>query len=218
MNMKKLIKMAVLSLVMLVAMPVCAQDHLTPYGYDLKKNYSRENYVCWGYRVEPSFEDSYEIKCIRNASDQKYYLVMNEKKLEIDEELAYNIRTLFDVAVFSSTFLPEKSEIISAIETLKKGDARVGLIGMDGEIYYFYNNRHGASCWSPRSGNDAGLVAVGEALIISFKGNDVNVIKAKLTDIKNLTKAYIELLQEPYREYFTLRMDKKPERWWFDEY
>ena len=65
--MKKLIKMAVLSLVMLVAMPVCAQDHLTPYGYDLKKNYSRENYVCWGYRVEPSFEDSYEIKCIRNC-------------------------------------------------------------------------------------------------------------------------------------------------------
>ena len=80
--MKKLIKMAILSLVMLVAMPVCAQDHLTPYGYDWKKNYSRENYVCWGYRVEPSFEDSYEIKCIRNASEQKYYLVMNEKKLE----------------------------------------------------------------------------------------------------------------------------------------
>lgn len=215
--MKKLIKMAVLSLVMLVAMPVCAQDHLTPYGYDLKKNYSRENYVCWGYRVEPSFEDSYEIKCIRNASEQKYYLVMNEKKLEMDEELAYNIRTLFDVAVFSSTFLPEKDEMSSTLEAFKTGGVREIISVVDGKIYYFYNNHYGASC-GLRSGNYAGLVAVGEALIKSFKENDGNGIKAKLTDIKNLTKAYIELLQEPYREYFTLRMDKKPEMWWFYEY
>lgn len=216
MNMKKLIKMAVFSLVMLVAMHVCAQDHLTPYGYDGVKNYSRENYVCWGFRVEFSLEDIYEIKCIRNDSEQKYYLVMNEKKLEMDEELAYNIRTLFDVAVLSSTFLPEKSEMSSTLEVFKTGGFRVHEIGLDGQTFYFYNNLHGASCWSPGSGNNVGMVAVGMALINA--SNDVNGIKAKLTDIKNLTKAYIELLQEPYREYFTLRMDKKPEGWWYCEY
>ena len=217
--MKQIMKMAVLGLAVLLSMPVSAQNRLHPYGYDYMRNFSRLNYICWGYRVEPSFDANYEIKCIRNSEDRKFYVTMfndMQKKQEIDEEQAYQIRTLFDVAVFSSTYLPESVEY--ALWSLKTGDARIVEDGLDGENYYFYNNRYGAYCWSPYNGNNAELVKIGEALVNAFKDGDFSDVKFLSEDIVSLTKAYIEQLQEQYREYFTLRMEKKPQGWWSEEY
>lgn len=207
----KHLKLAVCGFLLVFALPACAQNRLTPYSYDWMRNFSRQNYVCWGYRVETSFDGNYEIRCIRNAEEQKYYLVMDDmqKKYEIDEELAYQLRTLFDVAVYSSGFLPES--IGSALEELKTGNAQIEESGMDGEMYYFYNNRYGACCWSPSGGNNLVLEKIGEALVYAFNGGGITF---QLSDIRKLTEAYIEQLQEQYREYFTLRMDKMPSRWW----
>ena len=77
----------------------------SPRNYDV---------VCWSTKVEPSFEESYEIQCVCNSQSMECRLelkVQNQTEphvLEIDEELAYQMRNLIDAAVYSASNLPDK--------------------------------------------------------------------------------------------------------------
>ena len=86
-------------------------------------------------------------------------------------------------------------------------------VGLDGTIYRFFNREHGAKCWSPGGGNNAALVAINQALYNAIGKKDVEIINSKLPEIKSLAKKYASLLQEPYREYYLLRIEKKPSEW-----
>ena len=85
--------------------------------------------------------------------------------------------------------------------------------GLDGTTYRFFNRQYGAKCWSPRNGNNAVLVAINQAMYDAIGKKDVEIINSKLSDIKSLAKKYASLLQDPYREYYLLRIDKKPANW-----
>jgi len=71
-------------------------------------------------------------------------------------------------------------------------------------------------CWSPGGGNNAALVAIVKAFYNAIGYKDTERISSKLEDIKNLTGKYASQLQDPYREYYLLRIDKKPANWVFD--
>lgn len=183
-----------------------------PRTYDVK---------CWSVREEPSFEESYEIQCIYNRQSEKCRLelkIQNQDEprvLEIDEDLAYQIKTLIDAAVYSASNLPDKRWMQEKLESFKSGNGGIAMVaGLDGTIYKFFNRQHGAKCWSPRGGNNAELVLVTKALYDAVGYKDIGKISSKLDDIKSLSKKYASLLQEPYREYYLLRIDKKPDNWW----
>ena len=225
MIMKQHFKLALAGIFLALALPVMSQDtdeHLKPSDYKGRNSY--ENVLCWGEKVRPSFSESYEIQCLYNRQSQKFRLelmVENQEKphvLDIDEELAYQLRTLFDVAVYSATNLPTKESIQFKMDMLKADDDRemISIFGVDGEGYYFYNTSYGAYCWSPSNGNNAGLVAIGGVIYNAIGYNDIEKIRAKLPQIKSLAKSYASLLQEPYREYYLLRIDKMPGNWWDD--
>lgn len=185
-----------------------------PRTYDIK---------CWSVKEEPSFEESYEIQCIYNRQSEKCRLelkIQNQDEprvLEIDEELAYQIKNLIDAAVYSASILPNKEWMQQKLDNLKSGEGVMAMVaGLDGTIYRFFNKSHGAKCWSPRGGNNAALVSVTKALYDAVGHNDIEKVSSKLEDIKSLTKKYASLLQEPYREYYLLRIDKKPANWVYD--
>lgn len=226
MTMNKILKPAVLGAILILSLPMIAQgtnEYLKPCDY--KGQFSRDNFVCWGTKMVPSFSESYEILCKRNSQTETYRLelmIQNQKEphiLDIDENLAYQIRTLIDAAVYSASNLPDKEWMQQNLDILKSGNGSsiIG-IGLDGENHYFCNRSYGAYCWSPSGGNNAALVSIGQAIYNAIAYKDPDRIKSRLNDIKSLTKNYASLLQEPYREYFLLRIDKKPERWWWSEY
>lgn len=225
MIMKQYFKLALAGLILALALPVMSQDtneYLKPNDYKGRNSY--ENVLCWGEKVMPSFSESYEIQCLYNRQSQKFRLelmVENQDKphvFEIDEELAYQLKTLFDVAVYSATNLPTKESIQLKLDMLKADEDRLMMrsAGFDGETYYFYNASYGAYCWSPRNGKNASLVAIGGVIYNAIGYKDIEKIRAKLPQIKSLAKSYASLLQEPYREYYLLRIDKMPRNWWDD--
>jgi hypothetical protein len=225
MIMKQHFKLALAGIFLALALPVMSQDtdeHLKPSDYTGNNSY--ENLLCWGQKVRPSFSENYEIQCLYNRQSQKFRLelmVENQEKphvLDIDEELAYQLRTLFDVAVYSATNLPTKESIQFKLDMLKADKDRIMInsMGLDGTTYYFYNTSYGACCWSPSNGNNAGLVAIGGVIYDAIGYNDIEKIRAKLPQIKSLTKSYASLFQEPYREYYLLRIDKMYRNWWED--
>ena len=178
---------------------------------------------CWSIKEEPSFEESYEIKCYFNRQSEKFrveMMVQNQQKphvLEIDEEVAYRLQTLIDAAVYSASNLPDKKWMQQKLDNLKSGDGvMASVVGLDGTFYKFFNRQYGAECWSPRDGNNAALVAIVKALYNAIGYKDVARINSKLEDIKTLTRNYASQLQDPYREYYLLRIDKKPVNWVFD--
>jgi hypothetical protein len=59
-------------------------------------------------------------------------------------------------------------------------------------------------------------VAIVKAFYNAIGYKDTERISSKLEDIKNLTGKYASQLQDPYREYYLLRIDKKPANWVFD--
>jgi len=183
----------------------------SPRNYDV---------VCWSTKVEPSFEESYEIQCVCNSQSLECRLelkVQNQTEphvLEIDEELAYQIRNLIDAAVYSANNLPEKQWMQQKLDILKSGEGVMAVVaGVDGTTYRFFNRQYGAKCWSPRSGNNAALVSINQAMYNAIGKKDVELINSKLSDIKSLAKKYASLMQDPYREYYLLRIDKKPANW-----
>jgi hypothetical protein len=185
-----------------------------PRTYDTK---------CWSIREEPSFEESYEIQCIYNRQSEKFRLelmVQNQQNphvLDIDEETAYRMQTLIDAAVYSASNLPDKEWMQQKLDNLKSGDGvMASVVGLDGTTYKFFNRRYGAKCWSPGGGNNAALVAIVKAFYNAIGYKDTERISSKLEDIKNLTGKYASQLQDPYREYYLLRIDKKPANWVFD--
>jgi hypothetical protein len=185
-----------------------------PRTYDTK---------CWSIREEPSFEESYEIQCIYNRQSEKFRLelmVQNQQNphvLDIDEETAYRMQTLIDAAVYSASNLPDKEWMQQKLDNLKSGDGvMASVVGLDGTTYKFFNRRYGAKCWSPGGGNNAALVAIVKALYNAIGYKDIEGISSKLEDIKNLTGKYASQLQDPYREYYLLRIDKRPANWVFD--
>jgi hypothetical protein len=244
---RKSFKLAACGLMLTLAMPVMGQgtdEYLQPCdvtfkvvamgggnifddpeGFDnqmkaIRNNSSTYDIKCWATKVEPSFEESYEIQCIYNRQSQKCRLelkIQNQQDphvMEIDEELAYQIKNLFDAAVYSASNLPDKKWMQQKLDNLKSGNG--GMIvaaGLDGTTYRFYNRTLCARCWSPRGGNNAALVAIGNALYDAIGHQDIKRIESKLEDIKNLTRKYASLLQDPYREYYLLRIDKKPSGW-----
>jgi hypothetical protein len=225
MIMKQHFKLALAGIFLALTLPVMSQDadeHLKPSDYT--GNYSYENTLCWGEKVRPSFSESYEIQCLYNRQSQKFRLelmVENQDKphvLDIDEGLAYQLSTLFDVAIYSATNLPTKESIQFKLDMLKADKDRImmNIMGVDGEGYYFYNKSYGAYCWSPSNGNNVGLVAIGGVIYDAIGYKDIEKISAKLPQIKSLAKSYASLLQEPYREYYLLRIDKMPGNWWND--
>lgn len=225
MIMKQHFKLALAGIFLALALPVMSQDtdeHLKPRDYKGRKSY--ENVLCWGEKVMPSFSESYEIQCLYNRQSQKFRLelmVENQDKphvLDIEEELAYQLRTLFDAAVYSATNLPSKESMQEKLDILKSDKDGVieYIVGLDGSEYYFYNKSYGAYCWSPGKGNNAGLVAIGGVIYNAIGYNDIEKIRAKLPQIKSLAKSYASLLQEPYREYYLLRIDKMYRNWWDD--
>ena len=178
---------------------------------------------CWIIREEPSFVEGYEIKCYFNRQSEKFrveMMVQNQQKphvLEIDEEVAYRMQTLIDAAVYSASNLPDKKWMQQKLDNYNSGNVvEFSVIGEDGTFYKFFNRQYGAQCWSPRDGNNAALVAILKALYNAIGYKDVARINSKLEDIKTLTRNYASLLQNPYREYFLLRIDKKPANWVFD--
>ena len=177
--------------------------------------------VCWGEKVAPSFEESYEIQCIRDYGSESYCLQLtvenqdNPYVLEIDDTLAYQIGTLFDAAVYSASYLPAKEWMQSKVSTIKAGGSLLTAVGVDGTTFNFFNYSYGAQCWSPRDGNNARLVSVGRALYDAIAHKDLEPVKAMLPEIKSLTESYASLLQDPYREYFLLRIDMKPGGFWW---
>lgn len=224
--MNKIFKPAVLGAILILSLPIVAQgttEYLKPCDY--KGQFSRDNLVCWGTKTVPSFSESYEILCKRNSQTETYRLelmIQNQKEqhvLDIDEDLAYQIRTLIDVAVYSASNLPDKNWMQQSLDILKSGNgSNIISMGLDGENHYFCNRSYGAYCWSPRSGNNATLVSIEQAIYNAIAYKDPDRIKSRLNDIKSLTRNYALLLQEPYQEYFLLRIDKKPENWWWSEY
>lgn len=248
---KKVFKLAISSLMLTFAMPAMSQgtdEYLQPCDITLPKYeavYSGnifedpegfENQMkairnnprtydteCWSIREEPSFEESYEIKCYFNRQSENFRLEMmvqnqqNPHVLEIDEESAYRIQTLIDAAVYSASNLPDRKWMQQKLDILKSGDGVMALlVGLDGTFYKFFNRQYGAKCWSPKGGNNAALVSVVKAIYNAIGYKDTERIKTKLDDIKSLTRKYASLLQEPYREYYLLRIDKKPANWVFD--
>ena len=175
---------------------------------------------CWSIREEPSFEESYEIQCVCNSQSMECRLelkVQNQTEphvLEIDEELAYQMRNLIDAAVYSASNLPEKQWIQQKLDILKSGEGVMAMVaGLDGTTYRFFNRQYGAKCWSPRNGNNAALVSINQGMYDAIGKKDIEIINSKLSDIKSLAKKYASLLQNPYREYYLLRIDKKPANW-----
>ena len=119
---RKSFKLAACGLMLTLAMPVMGQgtdEYLQPCdvtfkvvamgggnifddpeGFDnqmkaIRNNSSTYDIKCWATKVEPSFEESYEIQCIYNRQSQKCRLelkIQNQQDphvMEIDEELAY---------------------------------------------------------------------------------------------------------------------------------
>lgn len=245
---RKSFKLAVSSLMLALAMPVMSQEtneYLQPCDKPLPKytmvwsgnmledpeGFQKQmeeimkaprNYdvVCWSTKVEPSFEESFEIQCVCNRESKECRLelkVQNQTEphvLEIDEDLAYQIRNLIDAAVFSASNLPDKQWMQQKLDNLKTGNGGMIMVaGLDGTTYRFFNRQYGAKCWSPRNGNNAALVAINQAMYDAIGKKDVEIINSKLPEIKSLAKKYASLLQEPYREYYLLRIEKKPSEW-----
>lgn len=244
--MKHSARFAAFALFAVMTVPAFAQrtdEHLKPSDYKGKrqeikfvsidisamKDYKpkvRED-VCWGEKVSPSFEESYEIQCKYNPESKLFRLelmVENQDKphtLEIDSDLAYHIGTLIDAAVFSASNLPAKGWMQQRIDALKdpNGGSMLMGIGLDGTTFHFFNFNYGAQCWSPGSGNNKELVSIGEALYDAIAHQDLEPVRALLPKIKSLAGSYASLLQDPYREYFMLRLDRKPDgkwSWWRD--
>lgn len=221
--MRKLFKLAVFCFASALALPVVSQEtdeFLKPSSYKAKS--TRQIVLCWGEKVTPSFSESYEIKCLRYESSMRFCLelkksgVQNADILDIDESLAYQIGTMIDAAVYSSSNLPDKEWISQKLEMLKADDQKsmVMSVGLDGTTYNFYNKNYGASCWTPHGGNNAALVALGSVIYDAIINKDVDKIKSQLPQINSLTRSYASLMPEPYREYYLLRIDKKPYNWW----
>ena len=106
------------------------------------------------------------------------------------------------------------AELQTKLDILKSGEGVMAMVaGLDGTTYRFFNRQYGAKCWSPRNGNNAALVAINQAMYDAIGKKDVEIINSKLSDIKSLAKKYASLLQDPYREYYLLRIDKKPANW-----
>ena len=225
--MNRFIKLAILGLTMTLALPVLAQrtsDYLKPSDYKGRIQRDGDFLLCWGEKVDPSFAESYEIQCWCNNKTNEFRIqlkVQNQEDLhvlDIDEELAYQIRTLIDAAVYSATNLPDKEWMQMRLEALKSDKATATVVGLDGTTFRFYNRSCGASCWSPGAGNNAALVKIYDAIYDAIGHKDIERIKAKLPDIKSLTTKYASLLQDPYKEYFILRIDKRSEGWVWAEY
>ena len=103
--MNKSFKLAVIGLMLTLALPVMSQrtnEYLKPCDYKGKISRSGDNVLCWGEKVEPSFAESYEIQCWCNTKTNEFSLkltVQNQQDphvLIIDEDMAYQIRTLID--------------------------------------------------------------------------------------------------------------------------
>ena len=106
------------------------------------------------------------------------------------------------------------AELQTKLDILKSGEGVMAMVaGLDGTTSRFFNRQYGAKCWSPRNGNNAALVAINQAMYDAIGKKDVEIINSKLSDIKSLAKKYASLLQDPYREYYLLRTDKKPANW-----
>ena len=231
---KRVFKLAVSGLMLTLAMPVMSQgtdEYLQPCDITLPKY---EAVYSGNIFEDPEgFENqmkairnnprTYEIKCYFNRQSEKFRLEMmvqnqqNPHVLEIDEESAYRIQTLIDAAVYSASNLPDRKWMQQKLDILKSGDGvMASLVGLDGTFYKFFNRQYGAKCWSPKGGNNAALVSVVKAIYNAIGYKDTERIKTKLDDIKSLTRKYASLLQEPYREYYLLRIDKKPANWVFD--
>ena len=248
---KRVFKMAVSGLMLTLALPVMSQgtnDCLQPCDITLPKveavfsgnifedREGFENQIksmmnnprtydteCWSIREEPSFEESYGIKCFYNRQSEKYrveLMVQNQQNphvLEIGEELAYRMQTLIDAAVYSASNLPDRKWMQQKLDVLKTGEGGVvSVVGLDGTFYKFFNRKYGAKCWSPDGGNNAALVAIVKALYNAIGYKDIERIDSKLEAIKDLTRKYASLMQDPYREYYLLRIDKKPANWVFE--
>lgn len=222
--MNKSFKLAVIGLMLTLALPVMSQrtnEYLKPCDYKGKISRSGDNVLCWGEKVEPSFAESYEIQCWCNTKTNEFSLkltVQNQQDphvLIIDEDMAYQIRTLIDAAVFSATNLPDKEWMKMELEALKNGTGNISSVGLDGTTFRFYSRNYGAYCWSPHDGNNAALENLFDVIYKAIGYKDIERIKSKLDDIKSLTRKYASLLQDPYREYYLLRIDKKPNNWWW---
>lgn len=199
---------------MLMVLPLNAQitstDHLLPSDY--KSQYEQGRVTCWGHKIEPSFIEGYEIRCIYVQNVKTFQLELkidhhdNVHILPIDEKLAFDLFKLIDAAVKSSSHLPDKEWTAEAIDSLKKGkDPLSYWIGEDGANYYFCNYNQGAYCWSPDCGNNETLVKIGTVLYEAIVENDLGKISEQQKLISSLTKAYIEQMPAPYQEFYTLR-------------
>lgn len=220
--MKRLIQ--ALFVCMLMVQPVKAQitstDHLLPCDY--KCNYEQGRVNCWGYKIEPSFAEGYEIRCIYLHKEQTFQLELNidhqDKThiLPIDEKMAFDLFKLIDAAVKSSSYLPDKEWAVEAIESLKNGKNLIlDWMGEDGELHYFCNNDQGAYCWSPASGNNDALVKIGSVLYAAIVEKDLGKISEQQKLISSLTKAYIEQMPASYREFYTLRNQMEDNSGWW---
>lgn len=221
-NMKRFLQ--IISLCLFVYMPMMAQetsdDRLLPSEHADK--YEKGRVTCWGHSVDPSFAEGYEVRCIYLQNSKNFQLelkIENQDKfhiLPIDEELAFEVYKLIDAAVRSSNYLPDKEWTVEAIESLKNGKSSfASSIGEDGTFYYFFNHENGAYCWSPEKGNNRALVKIGQVLYDAVANKDLGMIREQLKLINSLTKAYIEEMPEPYREFFILRnQTKNPTGWW----
>lgn len=244
--MKHSARFAAFALFAVMTVPAFAQrtdEHLKPSDYKGKREEiklvsidisSMRDYkpkvredVCWGEKVSPSFEESYEIQCKYNPESNLFRLelmVENQDKphtLEIDSDLAYHIGTLIDAAVFSASNLPAKGWMQQRVDALKDPNGGSMLMGidLDGTVFNFFNCNYGAWCWSPGGGNNRELVSIGVALYDAIAHQDLEPVRALLPKIKSLTGSYASLLQDPWREYFMLRLDRNPDEkwsWWRD--
>lgn len=244
--MKHSARFAAFALFAVMTVPAFAQrtdEHLKPSDYKGKREEikivsidisSMRDYkpkvredVCWGEKVSPSFEESYEIQCKYNPESKLFRLelmVENQDKphtLEIDSDLAYHIGTLIDAAVFSASNLPAKGWMQQRVDALKDPNGGSMLMGidLDGTVFNFFNCNYGAWCWSPGGGNNRELVSIGVALYDAIAHQDLEPVRALLPKIKSLTGSYASLLQDPWREYFILRLDRNPDEkwsWWRD--
>lgn len=244
--MKHSARFAAFALFAVMTVPAFAQrtdEHLKPSDYKGKREEiklvkidisSMRDYkpkvredVCWGEKVSPSFEESYEIQCKYNPESKLFRLelmVENQDKphtLEIDSDLAYHIGTLIDAAVFSASNLPAKGWMQQRVDALKDPNGGSMLMGidLDGTVFNFFNCNYGAWCWSPGGGNNRELVSIGVALYDAIAHQDLEPVRALLPKIKSLTGSYASLLQDPWREYFMLRLDRNPDEkwsWWRD--
>ena len=244
--MKHSARFAAFALFAVMTVPAFAQrtdEHLKPSDYKGKREEiklvsidisSMRDYkpkvredVCWGEKVSPSFEESYEIQCKYNPESNLFRLelmVENQDKphtLEIDSDLAYHIGTLIDAAVFSASNLPAKGWMQQRVDALKDPNGGSMLMGidLDGTVFNFFNCNYGAWCWSPGGGNNRELVSIGVALYDAIAHQDLEPVRALLPKIKSLAGSYASLLQDPWREYFMLRLDRNPDEkwsWWRD--